>query len=369
MRFHSGSLVASCVIAVGVGEQPLRDEVQHAQPIETVEIVLEQSIDVRSVACPPSVAADQLEASIALSLELVGGCTIRDQVLEREAASKVPTFFEREYSDCSLSGRGQAGTTGGSTEVERFDMNLDRLTELPIAFEWDPEQESFERWFAKRNDAYEALGRRGDEAQLLAQLPDWLDFAALAPNTGAEADEPWEVDPQLLMDALFAAGDLGLHDAESDRDFVESKHRAVTRGPLVVEPLHGTLTARTANGDDAASSAAVVEFEFDVEGEWRLGEYFSSIVRASNHSPDDSDHGDWVRVITAPTRVELEGSGRATWTRSGEIESLVLKLKFKAHSDLVVSVVWYPHMDPMDFEFPLCFEGDSQTSLKWKRSE
>jgi hypothetical protein len=363
-------VVAALVAAdTGVGRAARSDEVPSEPAQEAVEIVLVQSIDVTTVPCPPSFVADQWEPSIVVSFELVGGCTIRDHIVERDAASPVPTHFVREYSECSLSARGQAGTTGESSEVPRFKMNLDRLTELPIAFERDPEQASFERWFAKRNDAYAALGRRGDEARLLGQLPDWLDFAALAPQSGAQADEAWEVEPQLLMDALFAAGDLGLHDAGSDLDFVKSRHRAVTRESLVAEPLSGTVSARTVSrGDDKGGATTVVEF--DVEGDWRLGEYFGSIARASDHeSPIGENRNDWLRVIEAPTHVELEGTGRATWNQAGEIESLALTLKFEAQSDLVVSVDWFEDRDPLEFEFPLCFQGECNTSLEWKRTE
>jgi len=268
-----------------------------------------------------------------------------DQTVETVDSKR--TVFDREYEELGLEmsieirppfGEGINEEASGESELEGS----------TVRFTWDADDEEFSRAFPD--------GENGDE-DLLEGLTAEFPWASYLPEEGVEAEDEWEIAPDVLIRTMELGGDMSLStDAEGS---LESAMGPVSGGRD--GDYDGEMTATLVAVTEVDGRA---QAEISIEVDVSIAQDRTEEARADMEDPDGLPEGAIVPDLQAMViETTYEGEGTLVWdVEGGYLVSLEFELELESVQTVQLLVEFGDQS--MDIEQIMIFEGESYMSIE-----
>lgn len=264
-----------------------------------------------------------------------------------ETVDSKRTVFDREYEDLALDmsieinppyGEGVNEEASGESELEGS----------TVRFTWDADDEEFSPGFPE--------GESGDD-DLLEGLTAEFPWASYLPEEGVEAEDEWEIAPEVLIRTMELGGDMSLStDEEGSLRSVMSQVSGGRDGEYGGE-MTATLVAVT---EVDGRTQAEISIEVNVS----IAQDNTEDARAEMEDSDELPEGAVVPDLQSMViETTYEGEGTLVWdVEGGYLVSLEFELELESIHTIQLLVEFGDQS--MDIEQVMFFEGESYMSIE-----
>ena len=264
-----------------------------------------------------------------------------------ESVDSKRKVFDREYEELGLEMTVQITPPFGESVDEEASGESDLEGET-VRFTWDADDEEFDPAFPEGED--------GDE-DLLDGLSAEFPWASYLPEGGVEAEDEWDIAPEVLIQTIELGGDLSL--TNDQEGMLGSAMTEVSGGRT--GDYGGEMTATLVGVTEVDGRAqAEISLEVDVS----IVQDNTEMARADMEQPDDLPEGAVVPDLESMmVETTYEGEGTLVWDiEGGYLVSLEFELELESIQTVQLLVEFGGQS--MDIEQVMTFEGDRYMSIE-----